>query len=1053
MASIKKNYFYNLFYQLLLIITPIITVPYLSRVLGPEGIGIQSYTNSIVQYFILFGTLGISLYGQREIATYRDDKFKRSVIFCELFIIKFFTVSISLILYLIFSVFFVIEYKIYFFIFSLEIFSCIFDVTWFYQGVEDFKYITIRNVIFRIIPIIFIFIFVKDKYDLPIYITITVICSLLGSISLLPKLRKDIQIVKFIDLNFTKHFKGILLIFLPQIAIQIYTVLDKTMIGVITNDVIQNGYYEQSTKIIKMVLTIITSMGTVIIPRIAFYNGKKNIDETQKILENVFSFVCFLAFPMCFGLIAIANNFVPIFFGNDFLNSVSILQVLSLLFLAIGFNNVIGMQYLIPTHKENIFTLTVCAGAVTNIICNLILIPKYGALGAAIGSVIAESVITLLQIIITWKKFNYVKIIFNNWKFIFSSLIMFIVLKIILNNNLCNLFKLICIILLSIIIYLGCLILLKEKTIISVIKKIFWEKYSYSINVIHFRRYKNDNGIKRKLHLLKIFFTTRFFNCESINDMLKKVSIKNNSSKFFYYIDKNVFPFVKKTIAGNFTPKYELILENSLNELENIFFDKDNKVFSNYIKKLNKNNIYNLNSLLTNKPLNFFDALQGILFVNQLFWQAGHTLIGLGNLENILYPFYKADKEKYNYEEFYFKDLIKEFILVLHRDYEFKSSLFNGDTGQAIVVTGKTELGKIFIDAVAELEIPEPKIILKCSEETKENVYVASINSIEKGIGCPIFCNDKIIIKAMEDFGYDSDDAKNYGFSACWEPLIPGKSIDCNNFTTLNFLEPLTKIDYNNLDYENVLKKYFELLKTDINKIIFDAENFEYEYSSVLSIFNECKYNFFGITSCGFINLIHSLYNIKNNTINKKEIDFLDNDFIEIANLILKETSNMLYSKKVGKIKLGTSSPSYINFSKNCLRTPDGRKDFDLFKIHISKDDNKDYSSIFMFARQLNYFENRFNGNIVDLVVDKNTLKKNKNNFIEIIKTAINIGVFQIQFSVLDSKILIDAKKNPNKYPKLIVRVWGFSAYFVDLPIEYQDFLIERALSHENKCK
>lgn len=1053
MSSIKKNYFYNLFYQLLLIITPIITVPYLSRVLGPEGIGIHSYTHSIVQYFILFGTLGLSLYGQREIATYRDDKFKRSVIFWELFTIKFFTVAISLFLYFIFSIFFFINYKVYFFIFSLEILSCIFDVTWFYQGLEDFKFITIRNVIFRIIPIVFIFIFVKDKYDLPIYITISVVCNFLGNISLLPKLKKDVQIVKYIDLSFTKHFKGIVLIFLPQIAIQVYTVLDKTMIGIITNDIVQNGYYEQSTKIIKMVLTIITSMGTVIIPRIAFYNGKKEKSKTNKLLENVFSFVCFLAFPMCLGLIGIADSFVPIFFGNNFLNSVSILKVLSLLFLAIGFNNVIGMQYLIPTHKENIFTFTVCIGAGTNLICNLFLIPKYGALGAAVGSVIAESVITFLQIIMTRKTFNYTKIFLNNWKFIFSSLIMFIIIKLITKNNVIGLYNLIFIVILSIIIYLSCLILLKEKMIISIIKKIFWEKYSYSLNVLHFRNHKNDNGLIRKLNILKLFFTTKFFNCESINDMLLKVSIKKNSSTFFYHIDKKTFPLVKKTIAGNFTPKYELILENSLSELENNFNDKDKKCFTKYIKRLNKKNIYNLNSILHNKPNNFFDALQGILFINQLFWQAGHKLIGLGNLEYNLYPFYKSDKDKNNYDDNYFKNLIKEFLLVLHNDYEFKSSLFNGDTGQAIVLTGENELGKIFIDAVNELELPDPKIVLRCSNKTKEDVYNSSINCLEKGLGCPIFCNDNIIIKAMNEFGYDFEDAKNYSVSACWEPLVPGKSIDCNNFTTLNFLEPLTKIDYENLVFENVLDKYFELLKIEIDKIIYDAENFEYETSAVLLAFNECKYKYIGITTCGFINLIHSLYNIKNNLLNQNDVDFLNKDFIELAKLVFNKASNLLYSEKIGKIKIGTSSPSYIDFSEKCLHTPDGRKDFDYFKIHISNDDNKDYSSIFMFAKELNYFDNRFNGNIVDLVIDKNTLTKNKNNFIDIIKTAIDIGVFQIQFSVLDSNILIDAKNNPEKYPKLIVRVWGFSAYFVDLPIEYQDYLIKRALSHENKCK
>lgn len=266
--SITKNYLYNLAYQILIIFLPLITTPYVSRVLGAENIGIYGYTLSIVTYFVLFGALGISMYAQREIAYVQDNIKERSKIFWEINILRFITMSISIILY---YIFFVngSRYQFYYFILILELISNCFEISWFFQGLEEFKRIVLRNIIVKLISFACIILFVKTKNDLSIYLFIYVSSNLLGNLSLWLYMPKYLEKVKIKELNIIKHLKPTLWLFIPQIAIQIYTVLDKTMIGNIIENKSEVGYYEQAQKIIKLCLTIVTSLGTVMVPRMA----------------------------------------------------------------------------------------------------------------------------------------------------------------------------------------------------------------------------------------------------------------------------------------------------------------------------------------------------------------------------------------------------------------------------------------------------------------------------------------------------------------------------------------------------------------------------------------------------------------------------------------------------------------------------------------------------------------------------------------------------------------------------------------------------------------
>jgi O-antigen/teichoic acid export membrane protein len=467
--SLKENYLYNLSYQIVQIIIPVITAPYISRVLTVEGIGIQSFTQSIVNYFLLFGGLSIGLYGQREIAYNQGNEYERSKLFWELIIIKIITISLILCVYIVIIQNFSAYYS-YFLIYIVEIIAFLFDVSWFYRGIENFKIIAIRNFILRILSVFLIFILIKKPDDLWKYILLHSLSSLLANIGLIPPLLKQLIKIKLQALNSVRHIKPILILFIPQIAIQIYTVLDKSMIGFITQSTSENGYYEQAMKIIKLLLTVITSLGIVVIPRMSHYKSNQKNDEIKECLTRSFLFVFLLGMPIFWGTIGIADIFVPIFFGSGYDKSIILIKILSGLFFAIGFNNVIGIQYLIPIKKENIFTLTVIIGAVANFLLNMFLITLYQSVGAAIASVIAESIITIIQCIYIRKIIDIRKIFLQSWRYIVASIIMFIVLCLLKSIISINIFGLMCIIMTSSVVYFLLLILFRDTLVLSIIR-------------------------------------------------------------------------------------------------------------------------------------------------------------------------------------------------------------------------------------------------------------------------------------------------------------------------------------------------------------------------------------------------------------------------------------------------------------------------------------------------------------------------------------------------------------------------------------------------------
>ena len=424
--SITKNYIYNMVYQVLILVLPLVTTPYLSRVLGAEGIGIYSYTYAIVTYFILFGSLGVAMYGQREIAYAQENVEERKRVFIEIVLFRFVTIFISSIIYY----FFFIRgeaYQIYYQILLLELIAAAFDISWFFQGMEEFKRTVTRNVLVRVCSVSAVFLFVKNKEDLALFTLIYSIGDLLGNLSLWLYLPKYIKGVKVKNINTFRHIWPIILLFIPQIANQIYKILDTTMIGNLVQDKAETGYYEQGQKVIRLLLTVVTSLGVVMVPRMAstFASGDKK--QIQGYLKMSFRFVFFLAFPIMFGIISISEAFVPVFFGAGYDKVVVLINIISPILLLMGVANVLGTQYLLPTKHQKEYTISVAIGVVFNFIANYILITKYASIGASIATVLSELLVVIIQYQYMKKEVQIKELLSLAWKYFLAGILMFVV--------------------------------------------------------------------------------------------------------------------------------------------------------------------------------------------------------------------------------------------------------------------------------------------------------------------------------------------------------------------------------------------------------------------------------------------------------------------------------------------------------------------------------------------------------------------------------------------------------------------------------------------------
>lgn len=468
MNSIQKNFIMNgikIFFNLLF---PIITFPYISRILGPVGIGKITFATSIINYFLLFTNLGIPLYGIREVARTREDKLNLSKSFSEILFLNLITTIFGMIIFVIFLKLNLLGDDIKLFqIMSLNIIFTFIGVEWYFQGTENYTYITKRSILFKIISIILMFIFIKRKEDLVIYAGILVLALVGSNILNFFKAKKEV-LISFKNLKMKKHLKPILTIFSMNIAISIYTNLDSVMLGYRSSEYAL-GIYSASSKIIHLILGIVTSLGVVLLPRISNYIVNKKEDKLKEVLENTLTFLLAVSIPCIIGINFTAVEIIKIFSGNEFMIAVKTMRILSSIILFIAFSNFLGIQILYPRGEENKVLYSVIVGAVINFSLNWILIPKYAENGAAVATGIAEGFVLLTQIFLGYKYLNFKIFTFENCKFILASIFMGLGLIIIDNYFINNIiiYSLLLKIIIGILIYIFSLIILKEKFIIE----------------------------------------------------------------------------------------------------------------------------------------------------------------------------------------------------------------------------------------------------------------------------------------------------------------------------------------------------------------------------------------------------------------------------------------------------------------------------------------------------------------------------------------------------------------------------------------------------------
>ena len=419
--KVIKNYLYNLSYQILTIILPIITVPYVTRIFTSEDLGNYGFYNSIVSYFSLFAMLGIGLYGTKQIAAARDV----NSTFWNIYAIQLIASLISIFVYVVAIVCIPTMSGIIPLILFISLFSKIIDISWLFSGKEDFKKITVRNTVVKVVGVISIFTFIKNSEDLYLYILLIVIFDFLGQVVMWVPAKKFIKRPSFNTEIMKKNLHPIVLLFLPQVAISLYVVLDRTLLGLLGSysDV---GIYEQGQKLTSIIYKIVSSLGVVMLPRVANLLSERKEKEAQNMVR--FSFILYnlIIFPMIFGLIAINEVFIKIFLGENFQDVKYVLYIIVFNIMFIGWTNILGYQVLVVRNKNKEFMLSTTIPAIVSVAVNITVIPFFGYIGASITSVVVEFLVFAIQWYYSRNIINK-NLLFNKdlAKIICSSLVMF----------------------------------------------------------------------------------------------------------------------------------------------------------------------------------------------------------------------------------------------------------------------------------------------------------------------------------------------------------------------------------------------------------------------------------------------------------------------------------------------------------------------------------------------------------------------------------------------------------------------------------------------------
>ena len=423
--KVALNYLYSSFYQLVLIIVPFITAPYLAKTLQPTATGINSYVSAVVQLFSALGMLGINNYSIREVAYARNNKSDLTKLFSELIIMRVILLIITSVIYIVYALF--SEYKIYFFIQFIAVFSAFLDISWLYMGLGEFRVTVARSLIVKVVNLISIFTFIKSPKDLGLFMIFSSIYTVIGNSILYFGVKNKINKPDFRKINIKKHFIPMLKLFLPYAASLIYLQIDKIMIKYLSPNIQDVGFYDQAERLVKIPLALITALSSVMLPRVSNEYKNKNNENVKKYVESSFSFSMYMAIPLMFGIFSISYTMIPWFFGTNYNGVIPIMMIICPIILFISLSSVCGNQYLTAINDTKTLTISYCLGATLNLIFNTILIPLLSGKGAAIGTVIAEATVFLTQYMVVKSIINRKVVRTNFFKYFLCGLFMFLI--------------------------------------------------------------------------------------------------------------------------------------------------------------------------------------------------------------------------------------------------------------------------------------------------------------------------------------------------------------------------------------------------------------------------------------------------------------------------------------------------------------------------------------------------------------------------------------------------------------------------------------------------
>lgn len=425
----KKNFIYNLLYQFVQIIIPLILLPYVSRVLGADTLGVYNYSYTIASYFLIFGMLGVANYGCRSIAAVQDNFEKRSKVFFSIYVVQFcFSLSV-LVVYLAYVFFLVKENKAIALIQTLIVLSGTFDINWFYFGIEKFKLTVTRNIAIKIITTLLVFTIVRDPSDLVLYTVIYAVGLFVSQSIVWLFLKNYVKVSKIRLKDAIVHIKPMIVLFVPILAISLYKYMDKIMIGILC-EYSQVAYYTNTESIISIPAVITTALGTVALPRLTSLNAKGKKETSEYYLEVSLQFAMFLACGMAFGLGAVSDIFVQLYFGSGYEACAVLMAVFFPCVIFQAWASIIRMQYLLPNAHDKVYVVSVVVGAGINLLINIMLIPSLQAVGAVIGTIVAELTVAIIQTVFCLKYLPIKKYLKTTLYYIIVGAAMFFIISV-----------------------------------------------------------------------------------------------------------------------------------------------------------------------------------------------------------------------------------------------------------------------------------------------------------------------------------------------------------------------------------------------------------------------------------------------------------------------------------------------------------------------------------------------------------------------------------------------------------------------------------------------